>query len=69
MLTRNVTRSVKAESLSNVRKGPSGIFSRGELKLLVEVYEVYKHIITQKGNIVTINKYREAIWQIKSQIC
>ena len=48
---------------SNVRKGPSGIFSSGEQKLLVEVYEEYKHIATQKGNTVTINKYREAIWQ------
>ena len=48
---------------SNVRKGPSGIFSSGKQKLLVEVYEEHKHIITQKGNTVTINKYREAIWQ------
>jgi hypothetical protein len=49
---------------SNVRKGPSGIFSRGEQKLLVEVYEdKYKHIITQKGNTVTIYKNREAAWR------
>ena len=44
---------------SNVRKGQSGILSSGEQKLLVEVYEEYKHIITQKGNTVTINKYKE----------
>jgi hypothetical protein len=35
---------------ANVCKGPSRIFSRGEQKLLVEVYEKYKHIITEKGN-------------------
>jgi hypothetical protein len=45
---------------SNIRKGPSGIFSSGEPKLLVEVYEEYKHIITQKGNTGTIHKNREA---------
>jgi hypothetical protein len=28
--------------------------------LLVEVYEEFKHTITQKGNTVTINKDREA---------
>jgi hypothetical protein len=38
------------------------MFSRGEQKLLVEVYEEYKHIINQKGNNVTINKNREAAW-------
>jgi hypothetical protein len=49
---------------ANVCKGPSRIFSRGEQKLLVEVYEdKYKHIITQKGNTVTINKNREAAWR------
>jgi hypothetical protein len=34
---------------SNVRKGPSGIYSSGEQKLLVEVYEEYNYIITQRG--------------------
>jgi hypothetical protein len=53
---------------SNVRKGQSGILSSGEQKLLVEVYEEYKHIITQKGNTVTINKNREAAWQKKRHL-
>ena len=44
-------------------KDSSGIFSSGEQKLLVEVYEEYKHIATQKGNKLTINKNREAAWQ------
>jgi hypothetical protein len=48
---------------SNVQKGPGRIFSSGEQKLLVEVYEEYKHIVTQKGNNLTINKNREAAWQ------
>ena len=41
---------------SNVREGPSGIFFGSEKKMLVEVYEEYKHIITQKGNTVTLIK-------------
>jgi hypothetical protein len=52
--------------VSNVRQGTSGIFSGGEQKLLVEVYEEYKHryfFSTQNGNNVTINKNREAAWQ------
>jgi hypothetical protein len=48
---------------SNVRKGPNRIFSSGEQKLLVEVNEEYKDIITQKGTTVTIHRYREATWQ------
>ena len=35
----------------------------------MEVYEEYKHIITQKGNTVTIFKNREAVWQKKSVEC
>ena len=46
---------------SNVRTERD--LSSGEQKLLVEVYEEYKHVITQKGNTVTITKNREAAWQ------
>ena len=45
-------------------KARARFFSSGEQKLLVEVYEEYKHIITQKGNTVSINKNRDAAWQI-----
>ena len=45
------------ESWIKSPKRTEGIFSSGEQKLLVEVCEEYKHIITtQKGNTVTINK-------------
>ena len=53
---------------SNLRKGQSKIFSIGEQKLLVEVYEEYKHIISQKGNNVTINKNGGRLAK-ESQIC
>ncbi|XP_059925000.1 uncharacterized protein LOC132470405 isoform X1 [Gadus macrocephalus] len=45
-------------------KARAGFFSSGEQKLLIEVYEDYKHIITQKGNTIIINKNRDAAWQV-----
>ena len=53
---------------SNVQKGPSGIFSSGEQELLVEVYEEHKHIITQKGNTVTIYRNSEAIHLVRTRL-
>ena len=43
---------------------PRNVNVSGKQKLIVEVYEEYNHIITQKGNTVTINKNRDAAWQI-----
>ena len=60
---RNQPRTVNVESWIKCPKRTKRDLSRGEQKLLVEVYEEYKHIITSKRNAVTIDKNREATWQ------
>ena len=59
----------ECESWIKCPKRTERIFSSGEQKLVVEVYEETKHMITQRGNTVTITKDREAAWQKKSHIC
>ncbi|KAM4524491.1 uncharacterized protein PAE49_000786 isoform 2-T2 [Odontesthes bonariensis] len=39
------------------------IFSSAEQKLLMELYEDYKGVITRNGNTVAINRARETAWQ------
>ena len=57
----NQPRTVNVESWIKCPKRTERGLSSGEQKLLVGVYEEYKHIITQKRNTVTINKKKSLI--------
>ena len=59
----NQPRTVNVESWLKCPKRTERGLSSGKQKLLVGVYEEYKHIIAKKKHTVTINKNSEAPWQ------
>ena len=60
--------SGKKETAEKESKTRAVIFSAAEQRMLMELYEDFKSVITRKGNTAEINKVRETAWQTIADI-